>query len=143
MTKLNLIVNRSLDGKFAKLKLMAEGYRDEYLKLMAQNLILVSPVDTNTYITNHNIGTIQVAATASSDGKLTKQPYEPFAQEGFNNLLSDIASLPEGVNNVVMSNASMHSDEVEYTHGYLPYAQTANEHGRIAAQAAANVKAGS
>jgi len=141
MTKLNLIVNRSLDGKFAKLELMVKGYRDEYLELMAANLVLVSPVDTGTYITNHNIGTSQVGATASSDGKLTDQPYGPFAQEGFNNLLSDIASLPEGINNVVMSNASEHSDEVEYTYGYLPYAQTANEHGRIAAQAAANVKA--
>jgi 4-alpha-glucanotransferase len=138
---LRVQVNRGLDGKFRKLEQMIEGYRDLYLQGMADQLVLNSPVDTGTYITAHNIGTAPVAATESSEGKPRQQPYEPYAQAARNGLFLDIRTLPENANSVVFSNAAFHSDEVEYEHGYAPYRKTAREHGRVAAQAAAEAKA--
>lgn len=138
---LRVQVNRGLDGKFQKLEQMIEGYRDLYLQGMADQLVLNSPVDTGTYITAHHIGTTQVAATESSEGKPRQQPYEPYAQAARNGLFLDIRMLPENTNSVVFSNAAFHSDEVEYEHGYAPYRKTAREHSRVAAQAAAEAKA--
>lgn len=141
MTRINLQVNRSLDGKFQKLSDMIEGYRDLYLEGMAEQLVLYSPVDTGTYITGHNAGISEVPASRQSKGKPRQQPYQPYAQEGLGNLMGDIASLPNEANRVVFSNDAYHSDEVEYEHGYAPYNKTAREHGRIASQAAAEARA--
>ena len=141
MTLLNVQVNRGLDGKFRKLGQLVEGFRDLYLQGMADQLVLNSPVDTGTYISSHNIGTSQVPATESSEGKPRQQPYGPFAQAARNGLFLDIRMLPENTNSVVFSNGAFHSDEVEYEHGYAPYRKTAREHSRIAAQAEAQAKA--
>jgi hypothetical protein len=138
---LKVQVNRGLDGKFQKLEQMLEGYRDLYLEEMSAELVLNSPVDTGTYITGHHVGTGAVGASRSSEGKPRQQPYEAYAQQGLNQLFSEINSLPDSVNNVVFSNDSFHSDVVEYEHGYAPYRKTAREHKRIAAKAAAEVKA--
>ena len=137
---IRVATNRGLDGKFQKVKDMLEGYRDRYLELMSANLISVSPVDTGTYITSHTLSLSESPATNSSAGKPGKQPYQPFAQEGFENLLNDISSLgPEAIS-VVFSNKAEHRDEVEDEHGYLVYTQTRREHGRIAKQAAQDVR---
>ena len=141
MTLLNVQVNRGLDGKFRKPIELLEGFRDLYLQGMADQLVLNSPVDTGTYITAHNIGTSQVPATESSEGKPRQQPYEAFAQAARNGLFLDIRMLPENTNSVVFYNAAFHSDEVEYEHGYAPYRKTAREHSRIASQAEAEARA--
>ena len=138
---LRVQVNRGLDGKFQKLENMLNGYRDLYLEGMSEQLVLNSPVDTGTYITGHHVGTTPVGATRSSDGKPRQQPYEPYAQQGLNQLFSEISTLPDAANQVVFSNDTFHSDEVEYEHGYAPYRKTAREHSRVAAQAAAEAKA--
>jgi hypothetical protein len=138
---LRVQVNRGLDGKFRKLEQMIEGYRDLYLQGMSEQLVLNSPVDTGTYITGHHVGTSAVGPTRSSEGKSRQQPYEPYAQEGLNQLFTEINTLPDNANSVVFSNDSFHSDEVEYEHGYAPYRKTAREHSRVAAQAATEAKA--
>ena len=141
MTLLNVQVNRGLDGKFRKLEQMVEGFRDLYLEGMSGELVLNSPVDTGTYITGHHVGTSPVGASRSSEGKPRQQDYGTKAQEGLNQLFSEIQALPENANRVVFSNDSFHSDEVEYEHGYAPYRKTAREHSRIASQAEAEAKA--
>lgn len=138
---LRVQVNRGLDGKFQKLEQMIEGYRDLYLEGMSEQLVLNSPVDTGTYITGHHVGISAVGATRSSEGKPRQQPYEPYAQEGLNQLFAEISTLPDAATQVVFSNDTFHSDEVEYEHGYAPYRKTAREHSRVAAQAAAQAKA--
>jgi len=138
---LRVQVNRGLDGKFQKLENMLEGYRDLYLEGMSEQLVLNSPVDTGTYITGHHVGASAVGATRSSEGKPRQQPYEPYAQEGLNQLFAEINTLPDAATQVVFSNDTFHSDEVEYEHGYAPYRKTAREHSRVAAQAAAEAKA--
>lgn len=138
---LRVQVNRGLDGKFRKLEEMIEGYRDLYLEGMSAQLVLYSPVDTGTYITGHHVGTSAVGATRSSEGKPRQQPYEPYAQEGLNQLFAEISALPDNATRVVFSNDTYHSDEVEYEHGYAPYRKTAREHGRVSSQAAAEAKA--
>ena len=138
---LNVQVNRGLDGKFQKLEQMIEGYRDLYLQGMSEQLVLYSPVDTGTYITGHHVGPTEVGASRSSQGKPRQQAYEPYAQEGLNQLFADIQALPDSANRVVFSNDAFHSDEVEYEHGYAPYRKTAREHSRVAAQAATEAKA--
>lgn len=141
MTKVNVQVNRSLDGKFQKLEDMLDGYRDLYLQGMAEQLVLYSPVDTGTYITGHHVGITAEVASRSSEGKARQQPYQPYAQEGLGQLFIDIGQLPDTAIRVVFSNDAFHSDEVEYEHGYAPYRKTAREHSRVAAQAAAEAKA--
>lgn len=138
---LRVQVNRGLDGKFQKLEQMIEGYRDLYLEGMSEQLVLNSPVDTGTYITGHHVGTSAVGATRSSEGKPRQRDYEEFAQQGLNQLFAEISTLPDAATQVVFSNDTFHSDEVEYEHGYAPYRKTAREHSRVAAQAAAQAKA--
>lgn len=135
---LRVQVNRGLDGKFKKISDMLEGYKDRYLELMSAYIINVSPVDTGTYITAHNLGSSEVPQTESSSGKPRKQPWEPFSEEGFNKLLSQV---PNVGNQAVFSNGAYHADEVEYTHGYFVYTSAAREHKRIAQEAAQDVKA--
>ena len=139
---LRVQVNRGLDGKFQKLENMLDGYRDLYLSEMASQLVLYSPVDTGTYITGHHIKTTAVGASRSSEGKPRQQPYEQFAQDALNELSVEISQLPEAATQVVFSNDTFHSDEVEYEHGYAPYRKTAREHSRAADKAAAEARAG-
>ena len=146
--KLNVQVNRGLDGKFQKLSNMLEGYRDEYLERMGFELVANSPSDTGTYITNHNIGTSEVGATLGQQGQRRPRGTGPFdhpnhsvyVQQGYEKLLADIAALPPEVVRVVFSNATTYQDEVEYEHGYAPYGRTSREHSRIAQEAAEAVK---
>jgi len=118
--KLNVQVNRGLDGKFQKLSNMLEGYRDVYLERMSSELVDKSPNDTGTYIKNHNIGTSEVPATLDqmgprrTSGDAFNNPNrEAVKQEGFEKLLADIAALPPDVMRLVFSNATKYQDAVE------------------------------
>ena len=138
---LNVIVNRSLDGKFKKLEQMLEGYTEIYAQKMAEQIVLRSPVDTGTYMEGHNLGVSAVGASSSSSGKPRKQPYQPYAQAALNQLFMQASVLPHNTHRIVFSNNAFHSDEVEYAHGYAPYRSAAREHGRIAKEAEAEAKA--
>lgn len=138
---LNVIVNRSLDGKFKKLEQMLEGYTEIYAQKMAEQIVLRSPVDTGTYMEGHNLGVSAVGASSSSKGKPRKQPYQPYAQAALNQLFMQASALPHNSNRIVFSNNSFHADEVEYKHGYAPYRSAAREHSRIAKEAEAEAKA--
>jgi len=146
--KLNIQVNRGLDGKFQKLSDMLEDYRDLYLEGMSAEIVNNSPSDTGTYITNHNLGTSEVPSTVTSSGQ--RRPpgtgpfdhprHEQYAQQGFSKLLADIASLPTDTMRVVFSNATTYQDEVEFGYGYAPYGRAAREHSNIAQRAAQTAK---
>ena len=138
---LNVIVNRSLDGKFKKLEQMIEGYTEIYAQKMAEQIVLRSPVDTGTYMEGHNLGVSAVGASSSSEGKPRKQPYQPYAQEALNRLFMQASALPHNAHRIVFSNDAFHADMVEYEHGYAPYTSAAREHHRIAKEAEAEAKA--
>lgn len=138
---LNVVVNRSLDGKFKKLQDIVEGFQEEYLRGMSDQIVLRSPVDTGTYMDGHNLGTSAVAPSESSRDKPRKQPYEPHANEALANLYRQAAALPHNSQRVVFSNNAYHADVVEYELGYAPYRSAAREHSRIASEAEARAKA--
>lgn len=137
--KINLQVNRGLDGKFRRMEDAVKGYYEFYLQGMANQLILFSPVDTGTYITNHNLGVSD--SSASSKGKPRNQPYANFADQGLRRLSADIAAMASNPANVIFSNSAEHALEVEYDHGYAPYGKTAREHRNVAARAARQAEA--
>lgn len=138
---LNVIVNRSLDGKFKKLEQMIEGYTEIYAQKMAEQIVLRSPVDTGTYMEGHNLGLVAVNPSQSARGKTRKQPYQPYAQEALNQLFRQASALPHNAHRVVFSNNAFHADVVEYEHGYAPYRSAAREHHNIAKEAEAEAKA--
>lgn len=139
--KIRLQVNKGLDGKFRKMENAIEGYYQFYLQGMANQLILFSPVDTGTYITNHNLGTGSSGGSISSKGKPRNQPWSTFADQGLGRLAADISAMASQPASVTFSNSAEHAFEVEYDHGYAPYTKTAREHGNIAARAAAQAEA--
>jgi hypothetical protein len=143
---LNVIVNRSLDGKFKKLEQMIEGYTEIYAQKMAEEIVLRSPVDTGTYMEGHNLGVSAVGASSSSAGKPRKQPYQPYAQAALNQLFMQASALPHNAHRIVFSNDALHADRVEFlgwkkTGPYLVYTSAAREHHRIAKEAEAEAKA--
>lgn len=137
---LNVVVNRSLDGKFKKIEQMLEGYTELYAQKMAEQIVLRSPVDTGTYMEGHNLGTSAVGRSDSSRGKPRKQPYGPVAQEALNKLFLQASALGD-TSRIVFSNSAFHEDMVEYEHGYAPYRGAANQHNRIAQETEAEIKA--
>lgn len=88
-------------------------FRDVYLEKLAEAAIQASVVDTGTYITSHNINPSGEAPTTSSAGKPRRQDYQTFADIGYQNLLNDIAALPEDGTQVLMANGAEHADVVE------------------------------
>lgn len=130
MPKVKVSTGQTRDkfGRFAeKLDLLKE----EHLGELSATAIAVSPVDTGTYITSHEINpTGTPSGSTTSKGKPTKQPYQPFADEGLNNLWGDIQALPEGFTSASLTNKAEHAQEVENEHGV--YAVVRREANRIA-----------
>ena len=138
---LNVVVNRSLDGKFKKLQDIVEGFQEEYLRGMSDQIVLRSPVDTGTYMDGHNLKTSAVPQTESSSKKPRNQPYGPHADDALLRLYMQASALPRDANKVVFSNDAFHADAVEYNPEHSPYRTAAREHNNIAREAEARAKA--
>mgnify|MGYP000087271567 CR=1 FL=1 len=98
--------------------------RNEFLLKMAEDVVTSSilTVDTGAYITSHSIRTTRGAGRSrSSHGKPTGQDPEAKAAEAMDQLMSDIASLPDDQTQVYLTNNSPHANIVEYSHGYAVY----------------------
>ena len=119
MVKVNVIVNKSQTrDKLGRFQKSLGEFRDRHLGQIAELVTSVSPVDTGTYITSHEItpGT-SGTYTSTSHGKPRRQPREPFEGEGLMNLLSDIQALPEDTPTVALTNNSEHKQSVEDKYG--------------------------
>lgn len=134
--------DQAVSYKQKKLRENVQQFRDLFLQKMAQEVVLNSPVDTGTYITEHEIveGSGGSSGGVSSKGKPRNQPWEPNAQQGLNNLYADISILSEEAPNVTMINNAEHADKVEYEHGYATYASARRNASALAKQAAQEAK---
>lgn len=132
MPKYKLIANgTAVSNKFKKARVKIEGIRDNFLTNMAQYIISVSPVDTGTYITSHEIiSGVEGSFTDSSRGKPRNQPRGPFSQEGLNRLINDISGLSPDASTISIVNNSEHGQKVEFDYGV--YAKARAEAQRIA-----------
>lgn len=111
---------------------MAEDLVRDKLISIAQTAITASPVDTGAYVTSHSFktNTTSRGRGKSSDNKPRGQDPSTKRQEGFDNLMSDIAGLDlEGMSKITLRNDSPHAQAVEYKHGYAVYTIVRNIHG--------------
>jgi len=143
MTQFKVVDNRaSIAAKLEKLERTIEDFSTEYLRGMANSIVLDSPVDTGTYMEAHRVGTSPASGSVSSHGKPKNQPFGTVAQNELNRLYIDIDRL-EGaeLNTVYFSNIAEHATQVEYEHGYEVYSRAKSKSPQIASQAAARARA--
>ena len=120
-----MITFKVLDNRFKVFKQIKEieekleELPKAYMKELATEVVLNSPVDTGTYMDSHNIG--EKGASTSSRGKPTKQPYESHAEAALDRLFEQINALPKDTTRYYISNSSEHAWFVEYEHGDAPY----------------------
>lgn len=89
--------------------------RDEFFKMIASSVVQLSPVDTGTYMSGHNIGVgAQPSATESSHRKPRRQPWAVYADAAISRLYGQIEALPDVVSDVRIANNSVHARFVEY-----------------------------
>jgi|SRR6056297_513103 len=130
--RVQLVINRGLDGKFKKITESLENYGEIYATKMAAQLVLASPVDTGTFMDNFYAGGSGTVGSTSSQGKPRNQPWN--GQDAINRMSQGIAAL-RGSTTMLFGNTADHAYEVEYDHGYAPFGKAANMHGRLAREA--------
>ena len=117
--------------------------RTEFLINMAEDIVNTSipTVDTGAYITSHSIRTTRGAGRSrTSHGKPTGQDPNAKAAEALDQLMGDIASLPEDQTQVFFTNNAPHANIVEYVHGYAVYGSARNRASIHLQDAIAKVK---
>lgn len=118
MIKVKVLDNRfRVFKKMKELEEKLEQLPKQYLKELATEVVLQSPVDTGTYMDSHNIG--QVGEYAVSHGKPHNQPYEPHANSALERMFMQIESLPVDTTRYYISNSAAHAQKVELIH--MPY----------------------
>jgi hypothetical protein len=143
MVQLKIVDNRaSVSEKINKLDRILTDFSQEYMRGMAESIVLDSPVDTGTYMESHRISSSPQTGSVSSHNKPRNQAYGPIAQSELNRLYAEIDRL-EGteLNTIYFSNISEHATQVEYEHGYEVYSRARSKSSVIADQAAARAKA--
>ena len=120
MIKVKLLDNRfKVFKKIKELEEKLEILPKTYLKELASEVVLNSPVDTGTYMDSHNIG--EVGERSSSKGKPQNQPYETHAENALERMFNQIDALPKDTSRYYISNSSEHAWKVEYEYDYAPY----------------------
>lgn len=143
MVRFKVVDNRTkVAQKIHELSEQVDRFAKFYLEGLATEVIFASPVDTGTYITSHHITKTYPAGETSSNGKPRQQAWEPFAQEGLDNLFAEIAALGplDSVSSVYIANNAVHANAVEYTHGYAPYGTARANAAAISAEALAKAR---
>lgn len=114
--------------------------RDEFLINMAEDIVNSSKptVDTGAYITSHSIRTTRGGGRSrTSHNKPRGQNPETKAAEALDQLMGDIAALPDDQQQVFLTNNAPHANLVEYKHGYKVYESVRNR-ANLHLQAAIN-----
>ena len=120
-------VNRGqILNKFKKAEQLVDDAKNEIMMGAAEWVVLRSPVDTGTYITSHRIAAGNSGGfdfqSSKSPKKARNQEWQPWANKAMDQLYSDIQFLPEDWKRASIENVALHSDLVEYEHGYGVYA---------------------
>jgi hypothetical protein len=122
-----VIINRGLDGKFQKITEDLEEYGQIYARMMAQDLIEASPVDTGAFMESFYVGSSYGGFGSDSHGRPRKQPRGPYESTAFSRMDSGISAL-KGSTTMIFGNGAPHATQVEFDHGYGPFGKAANKH---------------
>lgn len=115
--------------------------RDVFLENLAEKAVEISPVDTGAYVTSHTITTVSGGGRSrTSHNKPKDQDPEAKRNEAFDQLLGDIASLPEEATKVYFTNRSPHAKYVEEDHGYGVFSVVRNVAPYLLEQAVLEVR---
>ena len=150
-----MALNRGIGVSFTevirKLEENLEDVRNEFLKGMAREVVLPSPVDTGTYVMSHNVGDRSAAGQFTGNIRYIGPPGQDRAsmqQEALTKLYTQIDSLPAEQTVVSLSNNAPHANIVEsgganWTRGpYKIYETARNNAPRILQDAVNKVKGG-
>lgn len=140
-------IARSLNAILKQIENDLDQVRDVFLTRMAEDLVSFSPVDTGAYVTSHSITTGSGSGRMrKSDGKPTGMAEAPMKAQALDQLLSDIAGLPQSTTKVYMNNRSPHNKAVEFggfnwkRDGYYVYQKTRARAGQHLSDAVNEVK---
>jgi len=134
-----VIINRGLDGKFQKITESLEEYGQIYGRMMAEDLVSFSPVDTGAYMESFYAGSSYGGGSVSSRGRPRNQPYSPYAEAAVQSMVTGVSAL-RGSTSMIFGNGAPHATEVEYKHGYAPFGNAASLHGPRSSAAWAEAK---
>jgi len=115
---------RNIDSVLAEVKDQLGEAKTMYLRKLAETVVENSPVDTGTYVTEHELAETRRAGggNVSSHGKPRQQPDAQMKELGLDILNSQIKSVPENWDNLIMRNNSVHAPLVEYGGARMPVA---------------------
>lgn len=155
-----VIDNKAIDAKLSKARTVVKDFLEEFLWESGKFVVERSPIDTGTYILNHQIGVNYQTnplgiRDRSSDGKLgyhdlegdSYNPYAPRIERdvALQSIQAQIESLPEMGRDywdrVTILNTAFHANKVEYDHGYAVYTQLRGAASSLAQIAAQRAKA--
>lgn len=115
-----MALNRGIGVSFTqvirKIEQDLENVRNEFLKGMAREVVLPSPVDTGTYVMSHNVGERSAAGQFTGNIRYIGPPGQnagAMQQEALAKLYSQIDALPAEQTRVSLSNNSAHANIVE------------------------------
>jgi hypothetical protein len=116
-------IGSRLSDVLAKVERDLEGVRDEFLTIMADDLVASSPVWSGRYVTSHSIGASSSAGrfTENLEGWQEKTTVpEAYKAEARGNLRADIAALPRDAQRVYINNNAPHAQIVEHGNARVP-----------------------
>jgi len=106
---------------------LVDGFFEEFMTGMADEIVKLSPVDTGTYVTSHTVSNrdrASEAPTESSHGKPREQSATAKKSEAASRLSAEIQALDKD-KPVYFSNESVHAKFVEYGSAKNPSMQRA------------------
>lgn len=116
-------IGSRLSDVLAKVEKDLEGIRDEFLIIMADDIVESSPVWSGRYVTSHSINTGSSAGrfTENIDGWTEKTTVpEAYKAEARGNLRADISALPKETTRVYINNNAPHAQIVEHGNTKVP-----------------------
>ena len=123
------MVQRSLSALIQKVEEDLDEIRDEFLRIVAQDLVdsSVKFVDTGAYITSHSITTTRGAGRSRTSANKPRRQDKNFeAAQSLSQLYDDINALSKDQTMVFIANNAPHASAVEYLHGYAVYGSVRN-----------------
>ena len=115
-----MALNRGIGVSFTqairKIEQDLEDVRNEFLKGMAREVVLSSPVDTGTYVMSHNVGERSAAGQFTGNIRYIGPPGQnrgAMQQEALSRIYTQIDALPAEQTRVSLSNNSAHANIVE------------------------------
>lgn len=149
-----MALNRGIGVSFTqairKIEQDLEDVRNEFLKGMAREVVLSSPVDTGTYVMSHNVGERSAAGQFTGNIRYIGPPGQnkgTMQQVALFKLYTQIDALPAEQTRVSLSNKSAHANIVEdggwgwKRSAYKVYTVARNNAPRILQDAVNKVKA--